>query len=317
MAEREPIGVISIGSNDIHLLVAACDGVATFERQVNQSLLAELVGTVKGGVIPIKALSQALQDLETLVKAARAAGATTIIAIATEAMREVANGPVFIELVGRTLGIESVLISGQEEAALDYCWATFPPVLQTPLLVVDSGGGSTQAIQGEGPAPAFAKSLPVGAGNMTKQFLAHDPPTLEEIQALNDHISVLVNTLPVVLPPRSAILMGGSADHLLQFTGGPTKHIITRDDLHRALSHLVKKPAKEIVRDYVMQVERARLLPAGAVILTNALVRYGMDEAHVKPNGIRGGLAVSFARHGDDWRKNLPLPPASDQTKSV
>ncbi|HEV2580428.1 MAG TPA: hypothetical protein VGT44_06210, partial [Ktedonobacteraceae bacterium] len=280
MAERKPIGVISIGSNDIHLLVATCDGVAAFERQVNQSMLAELVGTVNGGVVPVKALNKALQDLDELVMAARAAGTSTIIAIATEAMREVANGPVFIDLVGRTLDIESVLISGQEEAGLDYCWATFPPVPQTPLLVVDSGGGSTQAIQGEGATPAFAKSLPVGAGNMTKQFLAHDPPTIEEIQALNDHISVLVNTLPVVLPPHSAILMGGSADHLLQFTTDPTKHLMTRDDLHHALGLLLKKPAKDIVRDYDMQVERARLLPAGAVILTNVLVRYGLDEAH-------------------------------------
>jgi len=51
---------------------------------------------------------------------------------------------------------------------------------------------------------------------------------------------------------------------------------------------------------------RARLLPTGALLLAHVLVRYGMDEAHVKPNGIRGGLAVSFARYGDDWRKNLP-----------
>ena len=309
MAEKESIGVISIGSNDIHLLVAATDGVATFDRQVNQSMLAELVGAVKGDIIPVKALSQALQDLETLVNAAHKAGSTTLIAIATEAMREVTNGPAFIDLVSHTLSMEAVLISGQEEAGLDYCWATFPPVPQTPLLVVDSGGGSTQTVQGEGPTPAFAKSLPVGAGNMMKQFLAHDPPTIEEIETLNDHISVLVNTLPVVLTPHSAILMGGSADHLLQFTEDPTKHIMTRDNLHHALHQLLKKPAKEIARDYNMEVERARLLPAGAIILTNVLVRYGMEQALVKPNGIRGGLAVSFARHGDDWRSNLPLPP--------
>jgi exopolyphosphatase / guanosine-5'-triphosphate,3'-diphosphate pyrophosphatase len=309
MTQKGPVGVISIGSNDIHLLVAATDGIATFERQANQSMLAELVGSVKGGVIPVKALSQALQDLDTLVNDARKSGTTTLIAIATEAMREVANGPAFIDLVSSTLGIEAMLISGQEEAGLDYCWATFPPVPQTPLLVVDSGGGSTQAIQGEGPTPAFAKSLPVGAGNMTKQFLAHDPPTIEEVQALNDYISVLVNTLPVVFPPRSAILMGGSADHLLQFSADPAKHSMTRDDLHHALHFLLKKPAKEIVRDYDMQAERARLLPAGAIILTNVLARYGMDQALVKPNGIRGGLAISFARHGADWRKNLPIPP--------
>ena len=313
MAAKKPIGVISIGSNDIHLLVAATDGIATFERHVNQSMLAELVGAVKGGVVPVKALSTALQDLETLVSVARKAGATTLIAIATEAMREVTNGPDFINLVNSTLGIEATLISGQEEAGLDYCWATFPPVPQTPLLVIDSGGGSTQAIQGEGLTPAFAKSLPIGAGNMTKQFLPHDPPTIEEIQALNDHVSVLVNTLPVVLSPGSAILMGGSADHLLQFTADPTRHIMTRDDLHHALHQLLKKPAKEIVHDYDMQVERARLLPAGAIILTNVLARYGMDQAYVKPNGIRGGLAVSFARHGDNWRKNLPLPPDTQE----
>ena len=311
MAQKELMGVISIGSNDIHLLVAATDGIATFERQVNQSMLAELVGSVKGGVVPVKALSEALQDLDTLVSVARKAGTAILIAIATEAMREVTNGPDFINLVSSTLGIEALLISGQEEAGLDYCWATFPPEPQAPFLIVDSGGGSTQAIQGEGATPAFAKSLPVGAGNMTKQFLAHDPPTIEEIQALNDHISVLVNTLPVVLPPRSAILMGGSADHLLQFTEDPTKHSMTRDDLHHALHLLLKKPAKEIVHDFNMPVERARLLPAGAIILTSVLARYGMDRALVKPNGIRGGLAVSFARHGDDWRKNLPLPPVA------
>jgi exopolyphosphatase / guanosine-5'-triphosphate,3'-diphosphate pyrophosphatase len=311
MADRQPIGVISVGSNDIHLLVATSDGITTFERQANQSMLAELVGAVKGGVVPIKALSQALQDLETLVKAASTADARTIIAIATEALREVANGPAFIELFGTTLGIKAVLISGQEEAALDYCWATFPPVPQTPLLVVDSGGGSTQAIQGEGPTPAFAKSLPVGAGNMTKQFLAHDPPTKEEVQALNDYISGQVNTLPIVLTPQSAILMGGSADHLLQFASDPKKLVVTRDDLHHALHELQKKPAREIAHDYNWLTERARLLPAGAVILMNVLSRYGFEEAHVKANGIRGGLVVSYARNGDNWRQGLPLPPAS------
>ena len=305
MADTQPIGVISIGSNDIHLLVASSDGKTTFERQVNQSMLAELVGAVKGGVVPVKALNQALQDLETLVKAASSAGARTIIAIATEALREVANGPAFIEMVGTTLGIKAVLISGQEEAALDYCWATFPPVPPTPLIVVDSGGGSTQVIQSEGARPALAKSLPVGAGNMTKQFLAHDPPTKEEMQAMQDYVSAQVNTLPIVLTLQSAMLMGGSADHLLLFSADSKKHVVTRDDLNHALHELQKRPAREIAHDYDFLAERARLLPAGAAILMNVLSRYGINEAHVKANGIRGGLVVSYARNGDNWRQGL------------
>jgi exopolyphosphatase / guanosine-5'-triphosphate,3'-diphosphate pyrophosphatase len=262
-------------------------------------------------VVPAKALSQALLDLEMLVKQARNAGASPIIALATEAMREVANGPAFITLVGTTLGINAVLISGQEEAALDYWWATFPPLPPSPLLVVDSGGGSTQAILGEGPAPAFAQSLPVGAGNMTKQFVDHDPPTKEELEAISGHVATLVETLPFVLTPQSAVLMGGSADHLLQFASDPEQHKLTRDDLHRALHELHHKPAQEIAHNYDCLVERARLLAAGAVIVLQVLTHYGLDEAVVKPNGIRGGLVVSYARYHDGWRQALPILPST------
>ena len=41
-------------------------------------MLAELVGAVKGGVVPARALGQALHDLERLVTDARSAGASLI-----------------------------------------------------------------------------------------------------------------------------------------------------------------------------------------------------------------------------------------------
>jgi exopolyphosphatase/pppGpp-phosphohydrolase len=147
---------------------------------------------------------------------------------------------------------------------------------------------------------------------MTQQFLAHDPPTNKEIQSLQAHIAAQVDSLPIVLPLRGAILMGGSADTLLQFVTDPTKQIVTHADLQRSLHKLCKKSAKEIARTNHLIVERARLLPAGVMILIHILSRYGLDEAYVKADGIRGGLVVSYARHGDDWRHELPLPPASE-----
>src|SRR5260370_40265268 len=103
MAEQKPIGVISIGSKDIHLLVAISDGIGAFDRQANQSVLAELVGAVKGGAVPAKPLGQALQDLARLVKVARSAAASPIIPLATGALREVANGPACTDLAARRL----------------------------------------------------------------------------------------------------------------------------------------------------------------------------------------------------------------------
>src|SRR5258708_13161442 len=99
MTARQPIGVISIGSNDIHLLVATSDGIGTFDRQVNQSTLAELVGAVKGGVVPAKALGQALHDLERLVTAARSAGANPLTAAPPRALPQAPNDPPSLPLI--------------------------------------------------------------------------------------------------------------------------------------------------------------------------------------------------------------------------
>lgn len=146
---------------------------------------------------------------------------------------------------------------------------------------------------------------------MTQQFLAHDPPTGEELAALQAHTASLLDALPLVLAPQSAVLMGGSADHLLQFAADPKQHHVTQGDLHHALHTLQKDPAREIAHNYDCPEERARLLAAGAVILLQVLARFGLDEASVKPNGIRGGLVVSYARHGDSWKQALPILPAA------
>src|SRR5437660_10523859 len=114
-----------------------------------------------------------------------------------------------------------------------------------------------------------------------------------------------------MLAPQSAVLMGGSADHLLQFAADPKQHHVTQADLHHALHVLQKHTAREIAHDYDCLEERARLLTAGAVILLQVLSHYGLDAASVKPNGLRGGLVVSYARHGDGWRQALPTPPAA------
>ena len=85
---------------------------------------------------------------------------------------------------------------------------------------------------------------------MTQQFLAHDLPTEEDREALRAHTaSSWWNALPHVLAPQSAVLMGGSADHLLQFAADPKQHRVTQDDLHHALHTLQKDSAREIAHN--------------------------------------------------------------------
>jgi exopolyphosphatase/guanosine-5'-triphosphate,3'-diphosphate pyrophosphatase len=165
----QAIGVASIGSNDVHVLVAASDGATRFDRLLDRSAEVELVGAeveARGHVVlPAAALASALGVLGDLITRARSAGARHILAVGTEALREAANGAAFCSLLAATFGIEAVVITGEEEAGLDYTWATFPAPPELPLLVVDSGGGSTQVIVSQGPAVS-AVSLPIGAENL-------------------------------------------------------------------------------------------------------------------------------------------------------
>jgi exopolyphosphatase/guanosine-5'-triphosphate,3'-diphosphate pyrophosphatase len=102
--------------------------------------------------------------------------------------------------------------------------------------------------------------------------------------------------------------MGGSADHLLLLSAHPRRGILRRADLERALELLQQKPAAKIARDFGMPPERARLLPAGAVILSRIMQHFAVDAAEVKPHGIRGGFVVCRARAGDHWLQELPTP---------
>jgi exopolyphosphatase/guanosine-5'-triphosphate,3'-diphosphate pyrophosphatase len=210
---NQPIGAISIGSDDIHLLVGASDGEEHFTAIADRSNIVQLIGALQDGALPPPIVDRAMQELRALVEQARAEGAATVIALATEVMRQASNGQALIDQARSSLGIEAAIISGQEEAALDYSWATFPPEPLFPVLVADSGGGSTQVILGATPAqregrPAFAVSLPMGGVTMSRRFFQHDPPAASEVAALSEHVETLLKPLPDAPRPRSAVFMG-------------------------------------------------------------------------------------------------------------
>jgi exopolyphosphatase/guanosine-5'-triphosphate,3'-diphosphate pyrophosphatase len=299
-------------------LVATTDGATRFDRLLDRSAEVELVSTeVEAGghpILPAAALSGALGVLDNLIARARSAGARVVLVVGTEALREAANGAAFCSLLAATYGIEAVVITAEEEAGLDYSWATFPaPHVsagppESSLLVVDSGGGSTQVIVRYGPAVA-AVSLPVGAENLTRRFLAHDPPKARELAALSAHVSAMMGQLPALgaAPPPAAILMGGSADHVLAFAAQPKQRHLSLGELDAALAVAQRKSAAKLARDYKLPDKRGRLVAAGAAVLQQVLAHYGVEAAQVKADGIRGGLIVRCARHGDAWRADLEL----------
>jgi hypothetical protein len=110
--------------------------------------------------------------------------------------------------------------------------------------------------------------------------------------------------------PPKLIVTGGSANSLFYLAqqayrlNGKTPHL-TFDDLMHCEGLLTALPAEEIAQRYGQPVSRARILPAGALIIREVMARLGLHEIAVSPHGIREGALLARTRFGEQWLKRV------------
>ena len=110
-----------------------------------------------------------------------------LIAMATSASRDAANGPEFAARLAER-GVTLAVIPGSREAQLTFLGASsdFPG---ENLLVVDIGGGSTEVVAGRfGEDPVASHSFNIGCRRVTERFFRDDPPTAGQMDAARQWI---------------------------------------------------------------------------------------------------------------------------------
>ena len=112
------------------------------------------------------------------------------------------------------LGVRPELLSGDEEAALEFLGATAGLAEPEPYLVVDVGGGSTEFIVGRRPIPTELISVDVGCVRLTEQFLHSDPPSPEElsvaVSVVRDHLADVDRAVPGAARAKTLIGTAGT-----------------------------------------------------------------------------------------------------------
>ena len=128
-----------------------------------------------------------------------AAGASRAVAVLTSAVRDAANGASFASEVETRYGLEPHILSGDDEARLTFLGATSErdPDDDTPTLVIDIGGGSTELVIGAGRVAGFHVSTQAGVVRQTERHVHSDPPLPGELDALAADVrSVLEAAVP-------------------------------------------------------------------------------------------------------------------------
>jgi exopolyphosphatase/guanosine-5'-triphosphate,3'-diphosphate pyrophosphatase len=284
---------IDIGSNTTRLLVAdVAVGGAVLAPVVERRAFTQLGRVCRaGGAVPPDAREALAAIVAAQAQEARTLGAAAIRVVATAALRRSADGLAICHALAAAAGAPVELLSERDEARLAFAGATsvLKDVATGAVAVVDVGGGSAQLVAGTRDAgPRWSVSLPLGSSDLTAAHLHGDPPAAHELAALRDAVE---QTLAgVALPPvERALAVGGSATSLRRLAGAR----LEAASLERALAELVAASAAEAGTRLRIAPERARLLPAGIVVLAAVTRRLGPLE--IARGGLREGVLHELA----------------------
>ncbi|RYD89436.1 MAG: Ppx/GppA family phosphatase, partial [Sphingomonadales bacterium] len=285
------VGIIDIGSNSIRLVIY--DGPARIPAALfNEKVMVGLgKGISKDGTLEAEAMNRAIATLGRFRRLSEQMGVPHPRTVATAAVRDAANGQMFIDRV-LDLGLKVELLSGDDEGR----FAGLGVIASIPLangIVGDLGGGSLElarVIDGE---VRETSSFPLGVLRIgavkakgPRAFAALVAKTIERSGWTGKGAG-----LPFYL-------VGGSWRSLarldMHLTGYPLPIVHhywmppeNAQHLVRVLAHLDKKRLREVVG---LSGSRIPTLAHAASLLSHVVRHLGSSELIVSAYGLREGL---------------------------
>jgi exopolyphosphatase / guanosine-5'-triphosphate,3'-diphosphate pyrophosphatase len=285
---------IDIGSNTTRLLVADCDGDRLVEVHQERAFTHVRRGLTACREIREEKIAEVATIVAAQLQAALELGAADVRCVATAAVRRAGNRGSLAAAVRRSCGLDVEILSAAEEARLAFAGAArtlgYDPL--GPLGVVDAGGGSCELVVGTLPDQVcWFASFEIGSGVIADECLHSDPPTDKDMTRARSRVR---EVLDGVRPPSAArvVAVGGSATSLRRIAGP----VLDADAFTRALALLAGARVAELARRFELDEDRARLLPAGLLILQVAAELFGAP-LEVANGGLREGLLLEVS-HG-------------------
>ncbi|HMA28737.1 MAG TPA: Ppx/GppA phosphatase family protein [Thermoanaerobaculia bacterium] len=307
------IAAIDVGSNSIKLLVARrdpSDGGAWSEILREKEMVRLGQETLASGSLSEEAMADGVDCLVRYAALARAAGAGSITAVATCAVREAANGDDFVERVRKETGLRLAVISGEEEARLitRAVRSELPPSCD-PLLVLDIGGGSTEVVVAKGDRILLAESLDLGAVRLTDLFVSSDPLSAKDERRLRRAVRSRLGRLRKPVRRAKIKTSVGTSGTILAVAAiaaelrgrspvGAGHRALERKDVSRIVRLLVKSTARQKLRIPGLEADRRDIVTAGAILLQELMRAFGVEDLLVSERSLRDALVLEVPPAG-------------------
>jgi len=293
------LAAVDIGSNTVHVLVA--DAVRGKLEDVAHYLEMPELGAhvARTGVIGSRA-RPALKALEKVVDQARAHGWERLVAGATHAVRQAADGRAFLREASQLIGVPVHVISEQKEAELSFLGAASRHAGRHEWVMVDLGGASTEIVIARGREALRWATLKIGSGVLASTYFS-DPPTAAERARLRKAALRELAHAPDGDVERLVATGGTAANLPLLMTRRNPPSVLTTSDLLICEARLDGAKAARVAEQVGLSAGRVRAMRAGVEALLLLLDWYGLAVLQISVEGLRHGMLLAYLGSGEDW----------------
>ncbi|MFC5665300.1 exopolyphosphatase [Kitasatospora misakiensis] len=308
------VAAIDCGTNSIRLLVADLDpetgAITDLDRRMIINRLGQ--GVDRTGRLHPDALERTFAACKEYAEVISGfgVGPERIRFVATSASRDAENSAEYVDGVRAALGVEPVVVSGEEEAHLSFVGATKELTggrFAAPYLVFDLGGGSTEFVLGAEDVRA-ARSVDIGCVRLTERhFDGAELPSEAQITEARAHVRAELDRAEEVVPLTGAATLVGLAgtvttisaiaQDLPRYDSEAIHHSrISRERVAEITDRLLHATHAERAAIPSMHPGRVDVIAAGALELLEIMERTGAAEVVVSEHDILDGIAWSIAR---------------------
>jgi exopolyphosphatase/guanosine-5'-triphosphate,3'-diphosphate pyrophosphatase len=296
-------GIIDLGSNTIRL------SIYRFEKEILTPLLSKksiagLLGYIESGELSSKGINKACSVLNNFKDIINNFGIESSYVFATASLRNITNRDEVLRIIKENTDFEIDLISGEEEALLDYCGASRIVDMESGLLV-DIGGGSTELVSFKDSVVNTAVSIPVGSLNLSLKHVKTVLPKKSDIQKMKDEIKEEFRKIDLPVFRHNTVCgVGGTlraAKKLYNDKFGlPSDNVVMDADKFSTLLFDYKNERKDIVRRVIqLAPDRIHTVITGIVILNTIVDKCRCNKIIVSSYGVREGYLYRKVLDGE------------------
>lgn len=302
---------IDCGTNAIRLLIAdVLDGRLTeVDRRMLTVRLGE--GIDATGEFSSAALERTFAAVEDYAREIDRFDVRATRMVATSASRDARNADVFIEGVRRRLGIDPEVVAGTEEAELSFMGAIrglSASLLESPVLIADIGGGSTEFVVGDAGSGSITSlcSVDVGCVRITERYLHDDPPTASQIDQTTRAIDgildqafgqVDVTNVKTFVGLAGSVTTVAALAHALPAYDSDAIHgsLVTLAQVERVTHRLLGMTRLQRAAEPVMHPGRVDVIAGGAMVLRQILRRLPIDFVIASETDLLDGIVYRLS----------------------